>query len=234
MKTLLKLFIMTITGISLYSCDNREADIAPLNSAPEVFFLGQNQKTSFQDTVKISLKSPDKSSEFQINFTDKNKNLKEVKFEIDGKGKFSQDGKDVSNNLNITGGKNLLRFDPSEVGLHKISFTASDKAGKSSKAEAFIYAFDNLKPVAKIKATAVKVLSPYEYELDGSGSYDSDVKYGGSIVLYTFSVNGRKIVETDKSKIKYIFPEPGNYTIEVTVKDIDGSVDTDSKQITVN
>jgi hypothetical protein len=230
MKLLINSIILA--GLLLfYSCDNRDIYVEPLNIAPEISFAGSGtDKTVFTDSVKLSLKNKGKFSEFQITFSDKNQNLKEVKFELEGAGKLFQDDKETGADLNISGGKNQMRFEPSALGLHKLRFTAKDKADKKSTATASIYAFSNFTPDAKIKINSVKVQSVYEYELDASGSFDRDEKWGGGIVSYTFFINDRKIAETRSAKIKYIFPEAGNYNLRVIVKDQEGTTSTDAKQ----
>ena len=230
MKPLINIAILS--GIFLLSsCDNRDIYVEPLNVAPEISFSTSNvDKSVFTDSVKLSLKNRIKSSEFQLNFSDKNQNLKEVKYTFEGTGKLTQDGNEINSNLNVYGGKNQMRFEPSAIGIHKLRFTASDKADSKSSATAIIFAFRNFTPVAKLEVNSIKVLSPNEYELDASGSYDQDEKWGGGIVSYTYFVNDKKITETKSSKLKFIFPEPGNYNVSVTVKDQEGTTDSQVKQ----
>lgn len=215
----------------LFGCDNRDEVINNLNSAPSLFFLTNGNKTiSIQDSVKISLKSPKRSVSFEADFTDANNNLKSVTYSISqGGGTMKQDNKALTgNSFDLSTGKIAAEYDPSQVGENRITIKATDAFNASSQIDLTVYAFSNLDPVASLSVNPVQVLSPYEYMLDASASYDRDQKYGGGIVKYDFYVNNALIDETDQSSIKYVFPGPGNYNVMVKVSDIDGASSTAS------
>lgn len=223
----LKIYSIAFSLISLASCNNRELYVQDLNYKPEISFVSGNpDKTVLTDSVKLSLKSPDKASEFFITYRDLNNDLKEVTYSLDpGAGKLFQNNQEVTGRLTISE-KNEMRYEPSALGQHKLTFTAEDKFGEKKSILANIHVFSNLSPVANLTLNPIKVLSAYEYELDASSSFDGDGKWGGGINVYTFFVNGRQIFKTNKSKMPYIFPEPGNYNVSVTVQDSDGAEST--------
>jgi len=63
---------------------------------------------------------------------------------------------------------------------------------------------------------------------DGSGSYDPD----GSITNYTWLLDGSVLLYGETAK--YLFSQPGNYTLSLTVTDTDGLTDTNSTTVRIN
>lgn len=233
MKKILFIYIMAI--FLLASCDNRDTFIEDLNAKPFLeFLLVSGNSTNLEDSVKISVKSPKRYTEATLLITDHNNNLSGLTYEItQGTGKLIQDNQQVSGGMSFTEGMAEFRYEPLAAGTHRLSFTAEDAFGEKATTSLIVYAFDNLPPVAHLSLDARKVLGDLEYELNASRSYDRDENYGGGIALYTFKIN-EKIIETDKSRINYIFPARGNYNLSVTVKDVDGAEDTYSEVIGVD
>jgi hypothetical protein len=120
---------------------------------------------------------------------------------------------EMSNNVGV------FRPDTTKLGIHKISFSATDGYQASSTAVANITVFDNLPPVALFTAFKLGVFDLLEYKIDASSSYDGDLKFGGKIVEYEFIINTTYKVNTGFNNINYIFPSAGNYTVSVRVKD---------------
>jgi len=104
------------------------------------------------------------------------------------------------------------------LGVHAITFLTKDSYEKEGKAVANLTLFKNLRPVADVYVDKVGINDPYEWAIIASGSYDRDKKYGGKIIEYHYII-GNYQVKTPLDKINYIFPAPGNYYVDVMVKD---------------
>lgn len=230
--------MLAASSFSFISCENRDNAIENLNEGPSLAFLNTDEEV-FRDTVKLSLKSAKTESEFTVSYFDENGNVESIVFKIkQGSGimayKNNPQHAIQNQNLSFSGGTIDLIFKPDQIGTHKLSFTGTDAFGETAVASAEIYAFTNWNPVASFKLNNTQVLSPYEREIDASESYDADGKFGGGIQMYRYFVNNKLISTESSPKLKYIFPEPGNYTIRVDVVDTDGAENSISNVYSIN
>lgn len=219
------LYILTLLAPSFYSCDNRDSVIENLNDAPSLeFYSPSGNSNERTDSVKISVKSPKRFSELELQLKDKDNNLSNLNYKIvQGGGDMFQDNQKLGGELKIPKeGTASLRYEPKQIGEHRINFETKDEFGEKAQLTYIVHAVNNLPPVALLQLNRIQVLSENEFELDASSSYDKDANIGGGISFYTFKIN-EKVIKTDQNKIKYIFPEPGNYNVSVTVTDTDGA-----------
>lgn len=87
----------------------------------------------------------------------------------------------------------------------------------------------NLAPTATFTASSLTGPVPLTIDVDASGSFDPD----GTIVRYTWTVNGDGTATGSGVTNQIIFPDTGTYTITLTVEDDDGAVATASRQVQV-
>ena len=134
------------------------------------------------------------------------------------------DGK--SGEIEIKNGNHTLNYTPNTItGTSLIVLEAKDEFDKIASKKIEIVTFENLAPEAHIKVVTPNVPADKEYILDASGSFDRDAKFGGTIVSYTFSMNGKSFETVDGSPTaSWIFGNKGKYNIGVRVKDSDGGI----------
>tara|TARA_Y100001949_G_C15853484_1_gene271707 strand:+ start:110 stop:679 length:570 start_codon:yes stop_codon:yes gene_type:complete len=160
----------------------------------------------------------------EISIQDRDNNLKSISFEIlSGQGNLFQNGISTDE-IQLDKVENLsLSYSPNRTGTHILSFNAEDAFDQSSSNKLELYVFDNFLPIAQFDLVKPEVQhDPLEYQIDASSSYDFDVKFGGVIVAYEFTLLGKIVVLTE-NQIGIIFPETGTYDIGVRVKDNDGA-----------
>lgn len=230
-----KLYILVGLAIALLnvSCDDRETFLEELNTNPSLSFQG-SEEAVFTDSVKVSLKSGKEFSEIQLSAEDIDDNIKSISYEIKtGEGTLSQNGIEKSGELDINADL-ILKYTPSQIGVHTIIFTILDEFDETYTITAEITAFSNLSPIADFVVTPIKSTGLYEYEIDASSSFDQDQNFGGSIAEYKYNVNGLIFTSTS-SKTKFDFGKPDTYTIQVSVTDLDGTTSNiTEKTVTIN
>ena len=106
-------------------------------------------------------------------------------------------------------------------GQNIVSLTANDSFNEEAKFSITFTVFRNIAPVAAFTVKKIGVSSPYEYEVDASGSYDKDARFNGKITEYEYTLANYKFSST-LSKIRYVFGSAGQKQIRVRVKDNSG------------
>lgn len=105
----------------------------------------------------------------------------------------------------------------------KFSLQLEDRVGQKSPVYTFVSAgFDKLPPIATFSLKKIALISTYEYEIDASGSYDQDRKYGGRIVQYIYKIDNKVTRISKNNKLRYSFPGEGTYQVSLIVRDNDG------------
>ena len=206
--------------VLITSCDKRKDFYEGQNIAPVIEMRKQGAPT-FVTALNDSIKKM---------FPNYNLELKIVDVEtltLNNSLTTSSDKFFVSNNIG------LFTPDTTKLGIHGIVFTTTDKYNVTTNAMATFTVFDNIPPVALFTTTHTAVYDPLQYNIDASGSFDGDAKFGGQIVKYQFTINTSYVVTTAFNNINYIFPSTGNYTISVRVEDNNG-VWSATKQIILN
>ncbi|MBC7695447.1 MAG: hypothetical protein H7141_08395, partial [Burkholderiales bacterium] len=128
--------------------------------------------------------------------------------------------------MEIKNGNHTLNYTPITItGTSLIVLEAKDEFDKIASKKIEIVTFDNLAPEAYMKVVTPNTPADKEYILDASGSFDRDAKFGGTIVSYTFTINGKSFETVDGSPTApWIFGIKGKYNISVSVKDSDGGI----------
>jgi len=223
MKLFLKLISMILITLFL-SCSNRKDFIFSLDVGPNIKIKELNNTFKiYQDSIKVDsglkgfaainliFSGPDGISSFTYSKANNNGVLEYKNDTIKG------------SSLNSSNGEITLKYIPSFFGTQELHFKVQDRFQGADSCIYKVLSFKNLPPVAFCNVTPIRLVDPLEYEIDGSKSYDEDVNYGGGVVQYIFFINGQEI-KTTKAFIKYIFPKPGQYTINLQVVDNDGAI----------
>ncbi len=222
MKNLKYILGSLLASLILFSCDNRSEYIDGYNESPSLQVRTASGDVDFNvvDTVKIVNKSGDIAYNFQLDAKDGNGDIESITYEFKaGTGVIKQDGQILDGNIEY---REILdiSIEVTTLGSNVIEFVVTDKFGQKSTAQLDLIAISNYKPVAVLTSSRVDVLSNLEYKLDGQESYDADALYGGSVVLYEFTVEGQVIL-SETNFINYVFPRSGNYQVKLRVKDSD-------------
>jgi hypothetical protein len=214
-------------------CDKRVAVFNTIDTPPVLSF----QKAAVNyTTLYDSIKKNDTSNYYPmiLNVTAPTSQVSNLTYAISG-----ETGHFTYRDLTITDGKlptdyqNMnLNFFPDSLGTSDLMFTATNRFGKISSVHARVCYFDNIPPKPILSVTRTNNTTSYEYQIDGSGSYDGDAKFGGYIIGYTFTLD-HQVIQTQRSSIKYIFPAPGAYTIVLAVKDNNNAIVSTTFTITV-
>ncbi len=131
----------------------------------------------------------------------------------------------VSNGLSANTTNADFTFD--QAGDYTVTLTVTDNNGASDQTSELINIVANKLPTAKIVASTTSGIAPLKVKLDGGQSNDSD----GFITAYQWSAsNGLSASDTNPT---FIFDQPGNYTVTLTVTDDKGGSSQTSETIIV-
>jgi len=206
----------------LLSCDSRLEDIGSLNTPPEISILTEDGSVS-ELTDSVRLLSPGIGNFYNLRLAmdDPDNNLHRCRVLSDSmRVGIYYDGQPLRIPSLRTDQATLpLSLLPKRAGGTEVVFELTDKFGGISTAKLNLYAFENLVPEAMLKYSRV---SEHEVELDASGSYDTDHRYGGRIRSYHFTIDGVPF-ETPRPNVRHIFPQKGNHTVTLKVKDNNGA-----------
>jgi len=89
---------------------------------------------------------------------------------------------------------------------------------------------ENEPPEATLIASTQRPLTGESVTLDAGPSSDPE----DSLVSYEWDFDGDGQAETTGQSVSHAFPDPGDYTVELTVADDAGNTDETSRQLTVN
>ena len=195
--------------VVLSSC-LRIDQIEQMNSQPIILINSHNSMT--RDSIKLA--NGKGQYPVEISIQDRDNNLKSISFEIlSGQGNLFQNGISTDE-IQLDKVENLsLSYSPNRTGTHILSFNAEDAFDQSSSNKLELYVFDNFLPIAQFDLVKPEVQhDPLEYQIDASSSYDFDVKFGGVIVAYEFTLLGKIVVLTE-NQIGIIFPETSSISL---------------------
>lgn len=119
------------------------------------------------------------------------------------------------------GNKGELIFRPNRTGNIDLDFVIKGRK-VHSVSTLDMHVLDNLLPLARLSMTQTDLNAPYEVQISAGESYDLDGNYGGGIEEYEFTLVDFYTTSVNNPEINYIFPEPGNYEVQLRVKDNDG------------
>lgn len=204
MKNVKFVVITFALGVQFFlpSCDNREDYFIDINKAPTLSLV-KNGLELKGSTLSDSLKIGQPLSLHYV-ITDEEK----VKIQV-----LQQQ---QSNIVEVS--SESISFTGVTEGQNIVSLTAKDSFNKEAEFSITFTVFRNIAPVASFTVKKIAVSSPYEYEVDASGSYDRDAGFNGKIVEYEYTLANYRFSST-LSKIRYIFGSSGQKQIRVRVKD---------------
>lgn len=218
---------ITILLLILFSCDDSLDQLQKENQSPEAFFTYlENDVTVIFDSVKFSSTTKKRYSQ-DVTVSDSEGNLKEIFFIItSGSGKVYSTAGRTERLLTVDpslGVNNIYKFsyEPEQLGYHEIKIFARDNLDEFDTLIVKLTVFENLPPVAKLTVKPTRVVSKYEYTIDGTQSFDKDAKYGGEIALYRFNINSL-IIDTKSPKFPYVFGGEQIVNIGLKVQDSNG------------
>lgn len=227
--------MLTIIGITIISCDDRNKMIQLLDTKPTIYFTVKDKNIgSLTDSIRLY--SNENYYTVNLNVNDKEENIWKLYYKV------VQGSAEVFYNkqkLELSSIRSDLKKIPVDVnalspGLNIIEITAEDKFMNTATVTLNLFAFSNLKPLAILTATKIGVNSPLEYKLDATKSSDQDQSFGGRVVGYIYEVEGN-IITTTNPTLNYIFKSPGIYTSHLKVIDNNGEMsDSVELKITVN
>lgn len=227
----------------LSGCDDRYQILEEFNSAPSIRLVAQTPGKNavldkngdiISDSVKMS--GSGNYYPFTVVVDDPDRNIGDVYYVAEsGSGDLIVYTDTVSENavIPLIDYSMTLKFKPTTEGQVKLLFHVTDRQHLSDTATLTLTTFKNLPPIGSLNPSYVGESSPYEYNIDASGSYDADHDFGGYIKEYIYNIDN-EVIKTTRKSIKYIFPSPGTYNVQLQVKDNDDVLSTIiSKQIIV-
>ena len=225
----MRIYLVIILVFTLLtSCDDTMTQLQRINERPTAnFTFLENDISSVSDSVKFFSSLSKNNYNQDVTISDPEGNLKDVFFKISsGSGKVFSNGINTKRQLSINnslGTDEIYSFNyrPEQLGYHEIQIFAQDELDEYDTLTIKLTVFENLSPVAALSVKPTRVVSRYEYTIDGSGSYDRDAKFGGEIVLYRFSINSQEI-DLKKPKFPYVFGGEQIVNISLRVQDSNG------------
>lgn len=199
-----------------------EENMDPASSKILGLFVANPKGDTIQiDTFKLGLKSPRKQILYYLHVSGNEKAKTLLAKSINGEGTLTIDGQ-PEGSLTLHNGIYTVEWKPTLLGTTLLTFQLRDTDQHIREANVQVTVFDNLPPQALLKIEKLAQLSPLEYLIDASYSYDRDTKFGGGIVSYYYTINGKTFI-TDRPSINWIFETVGSHPIQVKVSDADGA-----------
>ena len=138
----------------------------------------------------------------------------------------------LPNSFRTDYGDLILNFYPEQLGDYGAEFKATDRFGVQAIGKFNLFVFENLLPVAKLKAVPSGTNS-LEYLVDASESYDADANFKGGIVEYQFTIDGI-FMRLKNPRLNHIFDAgSGEHKIVLQVLDNSGAL-SDAVSVTIN
>lgn len=197
------------------NCDTRDTVwITKDNEAPALLF--SNQKNELVDSAKYSLKLKQEKIVLTFSVRDQNNNAKEAKIlRMSG---TSVEPTSTALDLSLNP-KASIACNIKGTGMSVFTITVSDWLGFTAMGKYSVLVFDNISPTARLTATADSQ-DKFTYQLNASDSKDGDARFGGTILLYSYDIDGYKF-STKLSTIPWSFASTGAHTIKLKVTDND-------------
>lgn len=233
------IWVIFLISWAVAGCDERADLFEELNDPPVVNFNGTDGFTVLSDSLKTKFDLKETLKRYTISLTvfDVNDNISTVEYRhVSGNGNLYADGVEITDDKLPISENGVLRFEyePLDFGDHIFNIIVADRFNEEANVEIKLVVFENLSPVSIYNSSVIGELSKYHYVIDASESFDRDEEYGGRIIVYEYTVEGRLFrIGND---IKYhIFPSAGAYPIRVRVQDNNGVWSSYNDQtITIN
>lgn len=156
----------------------------------------------------------------------------EVSF--DASGSYDPDGNILSYEWDFkdgnTGSGEIVNHTFSSIGNYDVRLTVTDDKGATDSTTKTITVMEtpNQSPIASFTVTPASGVAPLEVSFNASNSSDSD----GSIISYDWDFGDG----SNDSGITTIhtYENSGDYTVQLTIIDNDGAIDSTTKTITIN
>lgn len=204
-KKVFLLFFFLAAQLFLSSCDNRKDYFFEVNKAPILTLVKNGVEltgNSLTDSLKIG-------EPFSLHYF------------ISDEEKIRIQVIQVQQQSTVDIGSELISFTGVTEGQDQVTLTVKDSFNEEAKFSILFTVFRNIAPVALFSVKKIGVSSPYEYEVDASGSYDKDARFNGKITEYEYTLANYKF-SSPLSKIRYVFGSAGQKQIRVRVKDNNG------------
>jgi len=217
-KYYLKLFL----GVCLYGCDQRGDFMEQVSKPVSVSFSSISE--GFVDTIKVSNVSLKPFSRVMVKLHGNFMRSTLVVGSVPEVSSILIAG-DATNSAQLFPGEYAIETFIKGVGTTSININVLDSFGKSAFCSYKVNSFDNYDPFVSFVLVHRNFVSPFEYSVDASSSYDRDFRFGGKIVRYVFEIDGY-IIESKNDKVNFVFEGPGKYSIKVSAVDNDGAINS--------
>ena len=209
-------FFFLAAQLFLSSCDNRKDYFIEVNKTPTITLVKNGVQltgNSLADSLKIG-------DPFSLHYF------------ISDEEKIRIQVTQVQQQSTVDIGSELISFTGVTEGQAQVTLMAKDSFNEEAKFSISFTVFRNIAPVALFTIKKIGVSSPYEYEVDASGSYDKDVRFNGKIIEYEYTLANYKF-SSPLSKVRYVFGSSGQKQIRVRVKDNSGDWSSQVSQYVV-
>lgn len=235
MKNMKNLIYTILMGSALVSCETRLDPLELKNVAPTLTVNGADNSFASANNLEYSTIIKDSVKQgwdYWINYK-LEEEQKSLPFFASGfKGRTQINDTTINDNTRLLTGEGKIKYSAYILGMNDFEYSVIDRFGKESAVQIQIECFDNLPPVARFDVNPLLVNSPYEYEIDGTESFDRDSKFGGTVNYYRLIIDNDTMFQPQPI-FRYFFPSAGTYTIAMDVLDND-SVYSAKKEISYN
>ena len=213
----------------VFSCDDKTEALERLNLAPTIEYFSKSTgqwliaEGEISDSAKVYTKENGLTYSLKIRAKDKNNNFENIRIEETNlNGGFFLNDVEFQNATTTQLDSFTFSCGSVKEGIRRFKIIATDDFGKSNEINFNLVFVPNKIPVAKLKISHIGIIDPNEYIIDGSESFDGDVKLGGKPVQYEYNIDNLASKKKDNdAPFKRIFKE-GKHKIRLRVKDNDG------------
>jgi hypothetical protein len=198
-------FFLLSAQLFFSSCDNREDYFIGVNTGPTLTLI-KNGVALEGNTLSDSLKIAEPYSLHYLITDEENIRIQVIQ---------------EQQQSTVDAGSEVITINGITEGQSLVTLLVKDSFNEEAKFSFTFTIFRNIAPVALFTVKKIGISSPYEYEIDASGSYDKDARFNGKIIEYEYTLANYKF-SSPLSKIRYVFGSSGQKQIRVRVKDNSG------------
>lgn len=219
--------ILIIACSTLLSCETREAWFSDKNEPPVLTL------SVASDSAKKSLKISQASVSTRLKIVDENNRLSTLVIQ-----KVSGESAQPSSAMDTEVGEKAVNFQIKSVGVSVFDFIGTDILGKTGNTRYTITVFENLAPVAKLSVEADKKgdgNDAFSFVFDASLSKDQDVRFGGGIQSYQYTLDNSYTFNSTVARTPYSFLSKGRHTVKLVAVDNEGALsESVTQEININ